>query len=96
MSENPLIRLEMDADGAWTDMAGKKVMRTTGLRMGVLPHGMQSGAPSVAIRIDLPDGQIVIAETSLALLVTTVNSIRARFDSGEAGYGIIMHPVQGG
>lgn len=32
--------------------------------IGVLPKGMQSGAASVAMVIELPDGSRVIAETS--------------------------------
>jgi len=44
-----------------------------------LKGGMTSGKPSVAIRLDLPDGRTVIAETSLALLLAAADAFRTRF-----------------
>ncbi len=37
------------------------------IQIAALEQGMTGGAPSVAIRFDLPDGRIVVAETSLKL-----------------------------
>ncbi len=42
----------------------------------MLPAGMSSGAPSVMIRLDLPDGRIVLAETSAALFVSAGAAVR--------------------
>lgn len=44
-----------------------------------LDGGMSSGKPSVAVIIPLPDGRKVLAETSLALLLTAVDALRARY-----------------
>jgi hypothetical protein len=52
---------------------------TTPLSIAGLAGGMGSGKPSVALRIDLDDGRSVLAETSLALLVTAVRGLVARF-----------------
>ena len=48
---------------------------------------MASGKASVAFRFELPDGTAVIAETSLALLTTAADALRAiaeadRYDGG--------------
>lgn len=72
-------------DPAWPDLAGRRELDvihvTTPIEVTGLPGGMDSGATSVAFRIDLPDGRVVIAETSLALLVATVAGIRAKWPS---------------
>ena len=45
----------------------------------VLEKGMVGGKPSLAIRIDLPDGKVVIAETSARLFCTAANAIQAKY-----------------
>jgi hypothetical protein len=40
---------------------------------------MQSGKPSVCFRIDLPDGRVVLAETSALLFCRAAEAIVARF-----------------
>jgi hypothetical protein len=45
----------------------------------VLDGGMESGHPSVAMHLDLPDGgPVVIAEPSARLFCTTAKAIMAR------------------
>lgn len=67
---------------AWPDLPTKEVIHITEpLEITALSHGMESGATSVALRINLPDGKVVIAETSLALLVATVRALAARYPS---------------
>lgn len=39
------------------------------LRIIRVPRGMQSGASSVMIEIPLPDGRVLLAETSMALFL---------------------------
>lgn len=45
----------------------------------VMPEGMRSGKPSVMFKLELPDGQIVITETSAALFATFGRMILARY-----------------
>jgi hypothetical protein len=52
---------------------------TTPLSLAGLAGGMASGKPSVALRVDLPDGRVVLTETSLALLVAAVKGLMARY-----------------
>jgi hypothetical protein len=51
----------------------------------VLEGGMASGLPSVAVRLPLPDGSTMIAETSLQLLAGVVIAARAAFPDAFSG-----------
>jgi hypothetical protein len=81
----PVIHIVLDAENAWPELREKlasgQLIHLDGsavLQMGLLEGGMASGAPSVAIRFDLPDGQSVIAETSWAVLASAVRTLAAR------------------
>lgn len=73
----------MKGDNAWPDLAGKDVIHLSNgappLQVAVLDGGMQSGRPSVALRVDLPDGKVVIAETTARLLCTAAKAIMAKY-----------------
>lgn len=67
---------------AWPELQDPKakvVHTTQPISVTGLEGGMQSGKPSVAFRIDLPDGTAVIAETSLALFLTAADALKAKF-----------------
>jgi len=77
-----VIDLKLDGDGAWPDLMDKGVIHLgdgTTIGLCVLPGGMTSGRPSVAFRLDLPDGQVVCAEASWRVLATAVRAIAARY-----------------
>lgn len=84
-------------DGAWPDIAQKvergEVIHLVGegLQLALLPGGMSSGAASVMLRIDLPDGRVVIAETSMALLETAVRT----FQGALSGIAVRAKGAQG-
>jgi ABC-type uncharacterized transport system permease subunit len=46
------------------------------IEVALLRGGMQSGAPSVTLRLDLPDGRVVLTETSLALFALAAETLR--------------------
>ena len=69
----------LDGDGCWPDIQDNKIIRAVGLQVAALQGGMKGGAPSVAFRIDLENGQTVIAETSLKLLLTASDLFRAKY-----------------
>ena len=69
----------LDGDGCWPDIQDNKIIRAVGLQVAALQGGMKGGTPSVAFRIDLEDGQTVIAETSLKLLLTASDLFRAKY-----------------
>lgn len=68
---------------AWPEIDKKKIVHlgqgAPAIQVAVLDRGMESGRPSIALRIDLPDGQHVIAETSARLFVTAARAIHAKY-----------------
>lgn len=79
----PIINLNLSGDGAWPDLQDKEVIHLTGdvpaWEIAALERGMTSGSPSLALRLDLPDGRVVIAETSVKAFLTAAAAIRAKF-----------------
>jgi hypothetical protein len=76
--------LNLNGDNVWPDLKGKSKVIHLGnsappIKVATLDNGMQSGLPSVALRLELPDGTVVIAETSARLFCTAANAIQARY-----------------
>jgi len=75
----PVLKIVLE-EPAWPDLAAKDVIHTKDpIGVTVLKGGMESGKPSVAFRIDLPDGTVILAETSLALFLTAADAFKARY-----------------
>lgn len=73
----------------WEDIAEKRgtdqmieAMGGVPIRIGALPRGMASGATAVAIMIELPDGRVVLTETSLALFLMAAQALKAKYPNG--------------
>jgi hypothetical protein len=79
----PSLTLKLNGDGAWPDLRVKPFvhLRDDGpaIEIAVLNSGMSSGRPSVAIRLDLPDGTTVLAQTSARLFCSAGRAIAARY-----------------
>lgn len=75
------IALNLNGDGSWPDLKDKTIHHIKNSQIGVsmLAGGMKSGLPSVSIRIDLPDGTVVVAETSARLLINASDLIKSKF-----------------
>lgn len=77
----PMINFIGDGDGAGQDLAGKmdQVVHITDAPITLmgLRGGMQSGKNSLMLRIDLPDGRVLLAETSVAVFLTAATAVRA-------------------
>lgn len=69
----------LDGDDAWPDLAEKDVIEAGVLAVAVLPNGMKSGKPSVTIRLELPNGETVLAQTSARLFCTAGRAITAKY-----------------
>ena len=76
------LRVILDGDGAARDLAdrGLKMIHLGNdappMRLTYLSAGMESGKPSVALIIELPDGHsYVLAELSAQLLVTAAHAV---------------------
>ena len=83
----PVIVVKLGPEPLWPDLA-EKLKRgelyhlgegAPPVQVGALEGGMVSGKPSVAIRIDLPDGKVVLAETSWVLLHGAFLILQAKF-----------------
>lgn len=86
----PVISVNLDGDNAWPELArgpSDVVVHLPDVRwrLAALAGGMASGAPSLALRLDLPDGRVVIAETSLAAWIAATCALRGRFPEAFAG-----------
>lgn len=82
----PILTIHTQGDGAWPDLESLarqgKLLEAMGtdapaIEVALLRGGMQSGAASVTFRINLPDGRVVLTETSLALFGMAADSLRA-------------------
>ena len=75
--------LKLNGDDAWPDLLHKQFIHLGSdappMQVAVLDAGMTSGQPSVGIRLDLPDGQTIVAETSARLFVIAGRAISAKF-----------------
>lgn len=76
--------IHVDGDGCWPDLREKGCK--DGLLTGVsaLAAGMESGRPSVMLRVELEDGTVVLAQTSLQLLSAAVRAFTARYGDPHA------------
>lgn len=87
----PSLTMIIDGDKCWPDLANSdgtgvndKVINVMGpsakpIQIALLDNGMQSGRPSVTFRIDLPDGRVVLTETSLRLFATAAKVFAAKY-----------------
>ena len=79
------ITMIFDGDGCWPDLKdkiGEVIHLSNGappLQVALLDKGMASGRPSVTLRLDLPDGRIVLAETSLRLFALAGRQFAANY-----------------
>ncbi len=77
-----IIHLQLEGDGAFQDLRDKMdgVIHLTGdFTIAALTAGMVSGRPSLTLRLDLPDGRVVLQETSVRVFLAAATAIRARF-----------------
>lgn len=74
----------LDGEGCWSDLVGSASVVPGELKaVALLEGGMQSGKASVSFRIHLPDGKVVIAETSLSLLIGATRAFTAKTGQNE-------------
>ncbi len=64
----------------WRDVPQDKVLLPEGiLEAHVLEGGMASGKPSIAFQFNLPDGQVMLTETSARLMCSLTRMILAKY-----------------
>lgn len=78
----PVMDVVLDTTNLWPDlkeMPHAIIHTTTNLQVAVMEGGMASGRPSIMIRIDLPDGRVVLFETSARIYCSGAKIIMAKF-----------------
>jgi hypothetical protein len=78
MSFTPL-DINLDGDGAWPELFGRKFGRGMLTHLAVLSNGTEGGKPSIALRGKLDDGTEVVLETTWNLLYSAARAIEARY-----------------
>lgn len=73
------IEIILDGDGSRPAWAHAKVHRVQDFGISGLARGMLSGKPSIAILIDLPNGEKVFAENSLANFLQAADALKAYY-----------------
>lgn len=73
----------LEPEEHWSDLLEKEVIylgnEASPIEIAAMPGGMASGRTSISIRLDLPDGRVVIVETALYELARAVRQIQERF-----------------
>jgi hypothetical protein len=93
----PELVVRLDGDGALSDLVDARtdeevrVLRETGALIDLsddstivvtgFEHGMESGAPSVALGFKLPDGRVVLAQTSWRLFAMAFHALAGKFQT---------------
>lgn len=68
-------RFLSDTDNLWIDND-----QTIEWTITTLEGGMVSGAPSVCLRLDWPDGRTVFVQTSVRVFLQTAEILRAKYE----------------
>lgn len=70
--------VHIDGDGAWPDLIDDQGNKnfTEGQLVGVarITNGTTGGSSSVTFRIELPDGRIILAQTTFSLIYQATNA----------------------
>lgn len=83
----PSIQLIMQGDGAFNDVPLENLAHTLEpIRIAALTGRMESGKPSLAIGMFLPNGGgCVVGETSLALFLAAADVFKAKYGDPRDG-----------
>lgn len=71
--------IQMNGDGCWPDLKHKPHINAMGndtrVDLAVLHNGTEGGRVSITFRVDTPDGQTILFETTWRLLKSAVEAI---------------------
>ncbi len=76
---HPTVQIHIDGDGCWPDLIPGTYLEAdpSSYELALLPGGMQSGKPSVTLRMKLENGDTVLAQFSLAIFKTALDALAA-------------------
>lgn len=70
------LEIIIDREPIWPDL--KHFEEADKIAVAMLDGGMASGKPSIAIRLDMDDGRVIIAQTSARLFCTAARAFMAK------------------
>lgn len=76
----PAADINLEGDNAWPDLRDRDglIHLTDPWKIALFKGGMTSGKSSIALRLDLPDGRVVVTETSVEILRGIWRAVAAR------------------
>lgn len=70
----------LDGDRVWPDLVKKRVVEVKRpISVAGLVGGLESGKPSVTIRLDVGNGVVVLAQTSLSLFLQAADLLKLHY-----------------
>jgi hypothetical protein len=72
------LEIILDGDNCWPDLKEKGYLQGELRAIAALPKGTESGKPTVTVRVELSDGTVILAETTLTLLLSAADAFKAR------------------
>jgi hypothetical protein len=73
------LHIDVRGDGAWPELLQTGYIDGQWTHIAGLPQGTESGRESVSVRIALPDGTQVVAQTTLRLFLTAARLLAATY-----------------
>jgi len=73
------IEIHPDGDACWPDLQIRPYKMGEFVAVAALGRGMETGRPSIMMRIELEDGSVVLAQTSLRLFSAATRAFVARY-----------------
>lgn len=73
------VSIELDGDKCWPDLATRTTVEGTLVGIATLAGGTTEGRPSVTFRIELEDGTVVLAQTTLRLFQGAAAAFRGKY-----------------
>lgn len=71
--------LQLDGDNCWPELRESGFIEGELVGIAGLPNGTSGGNPTVTVRVTLPDGKTVLAETTLRLFLSAARALQARY-----------------
>ncbi len=80
---HPVLEIRLEGDVSFPEykehVKEGKIISVSHIKLTALTAGMSSNKTSVALFIDLPDGKVVFAETSLRLFLIAARMLQAKY-----------------
>ena len=73
------LSIDLQGDDSWKDLAGREVKEGMLTRVAALAHATEEGRAAVALRVELEDGTVVVAHTTMRLFLAAARAFAARY-----------------